>query len=98
MHERIKYDPTGAPGTWRELYLEDPLKSRVIEVNCPNGHAAHIHIQNRSDTSKNWQIDVEGEVTPSILCLTPHPQGQREQLCNWHVMAQLEQWRPEWNE
>ena len=94
MHQRIKYDPTGAPGTWRERYLEDPLNSRIIEVTCPNGHAAHVHIENRSDPTKNWHIDVEGEITPSIFCQTPI----ENQECGWHIMAQLDQWRPEWNE
>lgn len=48
-------------------------------VVCENGHAALL----------DHDIDPNGVVHPSILCLTPMPDGSE---CGWHVFAVLEDW------
>lgn len=47
---------------------------------CANGHIAGLQ----------HDIDPEGNVTPSILCLTSTDGGATE--CGWHVFAKLEGW------
>jgi hypothetical protein len=93
MHKLIKRDPEGKPNTWHEETLGDPLKSTLIVFTCPNGHDSHIFIQNRSDPGKNWQIDTDGEVNPSIRCY-----GTLKPDCGYHEFVHLQDWRPEWTE
>lgn len=89
----IPRDPSGKPGTWHDEVLTDTLASRIIIFICPNAHRSIIYISNRSDWTKNWKIDIDGEVHPSIVC-----HGTMDPDCGYHEDVTLEEWPSEWSE
>jgi hypothetical protein len=48
----------------------------------------NLFIENRSDPDKDWHIETEGEVTPSVFChgLVNGPE------CGYHEFIKLESW------
>lgn len=63
----------------------------MVWVRCP--HDEHSDkmprlgvIHRGKDDPKNWNIDAQGNVTPSIFF--------NDAACGWHVFAKLEGWIP----
>jgi len=64
------------PNSWT-IISDDVL------VSDSEGHAHRITGRYKlGDLDRDWQVDAEGNVTPSLLC------GR----CGWHVFAKLEGW------
>lgn len=61
-----------------------PVKTVGGEIialfTCPNGHTG---------TLKGWSITSDGEVTPSVNCISPMADGSE---CNFHDFIKLEDW------
>lgn len=71
---------TDKPGHWWRQEHEGKV---AVYVTCQHGHAYPAMIFGHKDPAKNWQIDAQGRVTPSIWI-----KGD----CDWHVFATLAGW------
>jgi hypothetical protein len=89
QYSRIKHsEKLFEPNTWTIEELRDAQNSKAINFTCPNGHTTNLFIENRSDPDKDWHIETEGEVTPSVFChgLVNGPE------CGYHEFIKLEDW------
>lgn len=73
---------TDKPGHWWRQEHEGKVG---VFVTCQHEHAYPCMVIGHGDPAKNWQIDAQGNVTPSIFI-----KGD----CNWHVYATLAGWEP----
>lgn len=80
-----RYGQNLAPGCWGKD------EDGCVWVRCPHEDHADkrprlgiIHVGKPAE--RNWNIDNQGNVTPSIF-FTEAP-------CGWHVFAKLEGWQP----
>ncbi len=69
--------PVAPPLSWRPIRQQDGPDTAL--VTCDKGHWGLIC---------NHEIDPQGEVSPSLICVEP--------TCGWHVWVRLEGWGERW--